>query len=184
MEEWRDCKGFEGFYQVSNEGRVRSIAVWNAKHNKVCLRKHPVLKSIETTKDGYKRVLLSYYGNHHHCAVHRLVAQAFIPNPNNFPCINHKDENQANNISENLEWCTWKYNSNYGTLPQRISDRQRNSPDLSIAVNQYTLNGVFVNTFPSMKEAERQTGIDSTMIGRVCKGKSKYAKGYLWKYAF
>lgn len=183
MEEWKDCKGFEGFYQVSNEGRVRSMAVWSHKYQKVLKRKTPHLNSIETTKDGYKRVLLCLYGVHHHCAVHRLVAQAFIENPHNLPCINHKDENPSNNCVDNLEWCTYKYNSNYGTLPKRISERQINNPVLSRVVLQYTLNGEFVASYPSIREAERITGIDNTMISRVCRGKSKFAKGYVWKYA-
>lgn len=183
MEEWKDCKGFESFYQVSNEGRVRSMAVWSHKYQKVLKRKTPHLNSIETTKDGYKRVLLCSYGVHHHCAVHRLVAQAFIENPHNLPCINHKDENPSNNCVDNLEWCTYKYNSNYGTLPKRISERQINNPALSRVVSQYTLNGEFVASYPSIREAERITGIDNTMISRVCRGKSKFAKGYVWKYA-
>lgn len=183
-EVWKACKGYEQFYEVSNLGRVRSIALFSAKWKKVVKRKHPVLKKAEVTYDGYERVLLSLYGNHHHCSVHRLVAQTFIPNDLELPEVNHKDENTRNNCVSNLEWCSRKYNANYGTLPKRISERQINNPALSKVVNQYSLNGVFIATYPSIKEAERITGIDNTMISRVCKGKSKFAKGYLWKYAF
>lgn len=184
MEEWRDVKGYEGFYQVSNKGRVRSIAVWNAMHHKVCKRKIPVLKAFDTTVEGYKRVLLSYYGIHHHHSVHRLVAQAFIDNPLGLPEINHKDENTSNNEVQNLEWCTRKYNANYGTLPSRISIRSRNAPNSSKAVNQYSLDGSFICKYPSLNEASRQIGtVSGDMIGRVCKGKSKTAGGYLWKFA-
>ena len=184
MEEWRECKGFEGFYEVSNEGRVRSIAVWNAQHKKVCKRKEPVLKSIETTKDGYKRVLLSYYGEHHHCAVHSLVAQAFIPNPNNFPCINHKDETPSNNVVSNLEWCTYKYNSNYGTLPKRISERMAENHPTAMKVYQFDMNGNFIRAFKSQREAARSLGIRGENISRNLKGKYKHAGGYIWKSAF
>lgn len=181
MEEWRDCKGFEGFYQVSNEGRVRSLAVWNAQHKKVCLRKQPVLKKIETTKDGYKRVLLSLYGVHHHCAVHRLVAQAFIPNPFNYPCINHKDETHDNNNVDNLEWCTYKYNSNYGTHPQRIRERMSTNHPTAMRVYQFDMKGNFVAEHKSQRDAGKTLGIRGENIGRNIQGKYKHAGGYIWK---
>lgn len=181
MEEWRDCVGFEGFYQVSNEGRVRSLAVWNALRNKIYKRKSPVLKKIETTREGYKRVLLSYYGVHHHCAVHRLVAQAFIPNPNNYPCINHKDETHDNNHVENLEWCTYKYNSNYGTLPQRIRERMNTFHPSAMPVCQYDMKGNFIAKYKSQREAGRVLGIRGENISRNIKGKYKHAGGCIWK---
>lgn len=184
MEEWRDCIGYEGFYQVSNEGRVRSLAVWSAKYHKICKRKIPTLKAQDTTVEGYKRVLLSLYGVHKHWSVHRLVAMAFIPNNNNLPEINHKDENTANNNVENLEWCTRKYNANYGTLPHRISVRSTNAPNSSKPVRQFSLDGSFISEFPSLNEAARHIGtISGDMIGRACKGKARTAGGYLWKFA-
>ena len=181
MEEWRACKGFEGFYEVSNEGRVRSLAVYNAQRKKVYKRKMPVLKKIETTKDGYKRVLLCHYGVHHHCSVHRLVAQAFIPNPDNLPCINHKDEQPSNNKVSNLEWCTHKYNSNYGTLPQRISKRMSENHPTAMRVCQYDMDGNFIRSFKSQREAARSLGIRGENISRNIKGKYKHAGGYIWK---
>lgn len=183
MEEWRDCVGFEGFYQVSNEGRIRSIAVYSAKYNRVIQRKTPHYNSIETTRDGYKRVLLCLYGVHHHCAVHRLVAQAFIPNPENLKEVNHKDENPSNNMLSNLEWCSREYNANYGTLPKRISKRSMNAEKSSKAVFQYSLDGTFITAYPSAKEAQRQTGANADVICRVCKGKAKQSGGFRWSYA-
>lgn len=181
-EEWRLCIGFEPFYEVSNTGKVRSIAVWSDKYQRILKRKTQKLKSQEDFK-GYKRVLLCNYGKHYHCSVHRLVAQAFIPNPDELPCINHKDENPSNNNVENLEWCTYKYNSNYGTLPQRISNRMMQNHPLARVVNQYALDGTLLATYPSMKEAARSIKtVSSDMIGRVCKGKAKTAGGYKWSY--
>ena len=180
---WKPCVGFEGFYEVSNFGNVRSIAVYIDKYKRVCQRKSPVLKALETTREGYKRVLLSLYGKHHHCAVHRLVGMAFIPNENNLPEINHKDENPANNKVENLEWCTRKYNANYGTLPNRISGWQTNSPVRSKAIYQYTKDGEFITAYPSLNEAGRCVGVSGDMIGRVCKGKAKSAAGFIFKFA-
>ena len=182
-EEWRPCSGFEGFYEVSNTGQVRSIAVYSYKYKRVLKRKSPKLKAQETTREGYKRVLLSIYGVQYHCAVHRLVARAFVPNPENLPCVNHKDEVTGNNNADNLEWCTWKYNSNYGTLPRRISERMAVNHPTSKTVNQYKIDGTFVTSYRSLNDAGRAIGVTGGMIGRVCKGKSKTAGGFIFKYA-
>ena len=107
MEEWRDIKGYEGRYQISSEGRVRSLDRIGKNGYSY---KGKILKP-RPTKRGYIKANLS--GKIY--AVHRLVAQAFIPNPNNYPVVNHKDENPSNNCIENLEWCDVKYNINYGT---------------------------------------------------------------------
>lgn len=182
-EEWRPCVGFEGFYEVSNFGRVRSIAVYIDKHKRVYQRKAPVLKAIETNRDGYKRVLLCHYGKHHHCAVHRLVAMAFIPNEKNLEEVNHKDENPANNNVENLEWCSRKYNANYGTLPKRISKRMSVQHPTAKRVYQLDINGNVIAEFKSQREAGRIMGIGGEVITRACKGTVKLAGGYRWKYA-
>lgn len=108
---WKDIEGYEGLYQVSNEGEVKS------KRNKIV--------KIELTYHGYCRVHLWKNGIGKHHSLHRLVAQAFIPNPNNLPQVNHKDEDKTNNHAENLEWCNATYNSNYGTRNQRVSNTQK-----------------------------------------------------------
>lgn len=183
-EEWKACVGFEPFYEVSNTGKVRSVAVYSFKYKRIIKRPVIRIKKQETTKDGYRRVLLSFYGKHFHCAVHRLVAQAFIENPNNYPCVNHKDENTQNNNADNLEWCTWEYNSNYGTLPKRISERMIKDHHLAKAVYQYALDGTFITAYKSIREASRAIGtVTSDMIGRACKGLAKTAGGYKWSYA-
>ena len=112
---WKDIKGYEGYYQVSNLGRVRSLkrvvgAGKNANHSTQTLNGR-ILKSAYTKK--YVTTILSKDGKTKCFSVHKLVAEAFIPNPDNLPCVNHKDENKHNNKVDNLEWCTYKYNNEY-----------------------------------------------------------------------
>lgn len=178
---WKACKGFEQFYEVSNLGRVRSIALFSARWKKVVPRKNPVLKELETSRFGYKRVLLCLYGVHYHCAVHRLVAQTFLPNVAGYPEVNHKDENKGNNHVSNLEWCSRKYNANYGSLPERISDRMSNHHPAAMRVFQFDLNGNFIREWKSQRQAGRAIGIDGTTIGRCIQGKYKHAGGFIWK---
>ena len=110
MEEiWKDIKGYEGLYQVSNIGRVRSL-------------KNDILKPFICKGDGHYYVGLYREGICKRYAVHRLVADTFIPNPNNLLCVNHIDEVKTNNIVSNLEWCTYRYNNRYGTKPARTSN--------------------------------------------------------------
>ena len=106
MEHWKDIEGYEGLYQVSDLGRVKAL-----NYNKTGMER--VLSAGKDT-GGYMYVILHKNGKGKMCSVHRLVAQAFIPNPNGLPEINHKDECKTNNIVSNLEWCTAKYNMNYG----------------------------------------------------------------------
>lgn len=130
IEEWRDIKGYEGFYQVSNLGRVRSLDRYKnqvSKRGRIYPAFCPGRILKQTYRGNYLRVNLYHLSgngisyNGESFSVHRLVAEAFIPNPNNLPCINHKDENKENNCVDNLEWCTYKYNSNYGTIRERLS---------------------------------------------------------------
>ena len=112
MEEWRDIKGYEGLYQVSNLGRVRS--------------ERKILKGTPD-KDGYLRVALCKNGTRKYFGIHRLVAIAFIYNTNNYPCVNHRDENKTNNRAKNLEWCTIAYNNCYGDRLKRVSEANKTS---------------------------------------------------------
>ena len=129
MEEWRYIEGYEGLYQVSNEGRIKSLnreIVYKDGRKKILPEKilHNFLSDL-----GYYHVMLSKNGIPKRYKVHRLVAKAFIPNPNDLPIINHKDENPKNNTVENLEWCTQDYNIHYGTMIERGREKQINRSD-------------------------------------------------------
>ena len=115
-EEWRPIEGYEGLYEVSNTGRVRSL-------DRYCYRLHKgkVLSPAKDT-DGYLQVVLHCNGKQHQRKVHRLVAQAFIENPDNLPEVNHKDEDKTNNRVDNLEWCDRSYNINYGSRKDKVRD--------------------------------------------------------------
>ena len=168
-ENWRDVVGYEGLYKVSNLGNVKN-----------CLSGR-ILKS-SNDKDGYKLINFRKNGVYKTYKVHRIVAQAFIPNPQNLPFVNHKDENKANNRVSNLEFCTNYYNIHYGTCIERISKKLINRKDLSKSVFQYDKNGNFITEYPSLMEATRKTGIDVGAICRVCQGKQKTAGNFVWKY--
>lgn len=182
-EEWRDVVGYEGYYQVSNLGRVRSLDM-NVRHWRggLSFKKGRILKQTTNNTGGYKRVRLTKHGRYKDYSVHRLVADAFIPNPNNYRCVNHKDEVKTNNNVENLEWCTYKYNSNYGTLPKRISEKHINRPEYSKPVLQFTKQGEFIKEYPSAHEVQRQIGIHNYSISACCRGIYKTAGGFIWKY--
>lgn len=168
---WKDIKGYENLYQVSNLGNVVSLK-----------GKTPILMK-PNRRRGYLSVGLRIYNQpQKRFSIHRLVAKAFIPNPNNLPQVNHKDENKLNNRVDNLEWCTAKYNINYGTTIDRRAKTQTNRKDQSKPVLQYDKNGNLLNEYPSTREAERKTGIWHINICNVCIGRHKSAGGYVWKY--
>ena len=172
MEEWRPVKGYESRYEVSSLGRVKSL-----NYNRTGVEK--VLK-LQNGKDGYKRIGLFNGTRQIYLSVHRLVAEAFIPNPNNLPQINHKDECKTNNAVENLEWCDHLYNLTYGTRISRIAAKELNKHG-SKPVAQYDEDMNLINTYPSAKEAMRQTGIHNFGISRSCLYGCK-SHGYFWKF--
>ena len=124
IEIWKNISWAHG-YQVSNFGNVRSVDREVNHPNGVAIKKGKLLKPFKN-KRGYLEMILLINGIKFHKTIHRLVADAFIPNPNNYPMINHKDENKTNNVVENLEWCTHKYNCNYGTSVERSSINRTN----------------------------------------------------------
>ena len=173
-ETWKDIEGYNGRYRVSNLGRVMSM--WQANQYKNHIGK-PMLLKPATHRQGYLYVHLTNNGETKKHYVHRLVAEAFIPNPDNLPQINHKDENKSNNIVDNLEWCDGKYNSNYGT---RV---ERHRAMISKPVIQTTMDGEYVRWFQSATVAENECGYDSAYISQVCNGKRPNAYGYKFHFA-
>lgn len=179
---WKDIKGYKGLYQVSNFGQIRSLDRYDSSNHKL---KGKIMK-LNNDGRGYLNINLYNNGKQKKFLVHRLVAEAFIPNPNNLPEVNHKDENKTNNRVDNLEWVDRKTNCNYGTRNKKISEKtigtRYNRIDLSIPILQYSAEGQFIKEWPSAIEIKRQLKINDSYIALCCKGKFKTAKGYIWKY--
>lgn len=134
---------------------------------------------------GYHFVHLHNRVEHKIYKLSRIIAMTFIPNPDNLPMVNHKNEDKGDNRIENLEWCDGKYNSNYGTRNQRLHDKLTNRTDLSRPVEQYDVYGNYITTFPSMAEASRQTGVNRKSLTNCCmhRPKNRTAGGFVWRYA-
>ena len=179
---WKDIKGYEGEYQVSNFGRVRSLGMSFIRNDfKPYTRQPRVMRPIKNYT-GYLSVELHKQGYAKRYLIHRLVAQAFIPNEDCLPEINHIDEDKTNNCVDNLEWCTHKYNSNYGTRADRIKNTIKKTRK-AIPVLMYSKNGVLLRRFEAINEAALTMNISCGSIVECCKGKRrKSAGGYIWKY--
>lgn len=177
---WKDIKGYEGLYQVSNFGRIKSLSrTMNNRFGGEAQLKERIRKLYKY--QGYFRVALCKNCIQKSYNVHRLVAQAFIPNPDNLPIINHKDENPSNNHVENLEWCTHQYNNCYGTVRERLSKAQLNCPSKSKTVYQYDLHYNLIKVWPSAAEC-RRSGFSQGHICACCRGERKTHKGFHWSY--
>ena len=161
QEIWKPVKGFEETYLVSNLGQIKSIPRVNTKGK---------LIKLYPNKSGYLYCCLSQNGKVYNKRVHRLVAEAFIPNPNDYTQVNHKDENKDNNNKDNLEWCTNLYNIQYGTGIQKRSK----------AVTGFR-DGILVIKFVSAAEAGRN-GFNTSHIIECCNKKRKTHKKLTWKY--
>lgn len=168
MEEiWKDVKGYEGLYQVSDLGNVRSLNFNRKGYVQNLL--------LQKNNNGYLTVMLTLHGKQKRLSVHRLVAEAFIPNPCDLPCVNHLDESFTNNRASNLEWCTQAYNLEYGTRRAReIASKMK-------AVEQLK-NGAVVKRWTGATEAE-SAGFSRQCIYYCCNGKQSQHKGYEWRYA-
>lgn len=172
---WKDIKGYEGLYQVSNLGNVKSLNIiifdkLGRKH----IKKSKILKQ-RMDKYGYKYVQLHKNGNTKHKLVHRLVAENFILNTNNLLQVNHKNEIKTDNNVENLEWCTNKYNLNYGNRNKKISKIK------SKKIRQLDKKGNLIKIWINSLEASKKLNINSGNIRSCCRGMLKTAGGYKWE---
>lgn len=171
-EVWADVKGYEGSYQVSNASNVRSVTrtiVYNDGRQYIYPSK--IMTQLKTVK-GYYTVNLTLHNKTKRCYVHRLVAEAFIPNPENKPQVNHKDTNKSNNDISNLEWCTNEENIRHAYNNNLIPNRR--------PVLQYDLEGHFIRRWNSITEVKKELNINH--ISDVCNGKRNKCGGYVWRY--
>lgn len=175
---WKDIKDYEGLYKVSNLGRVKSLISW-VPYTQKYTKKEKILKH-RIEKSGYYCYCLTKNKVHKNYKEHRLVAEAFVPNPYNYPCINHKDENPQNNNAENLEWCTYKYNNNYGNHILNI--KKANAMFKKQPIIQYDINYNIVKKWDSIKQASLFTNINMGNISQCCRKLQKTAGGYIWRY--
>ena len=185
MEEWRDIKGYEGKYMVSNLGRVKSLNYNNTG-------KEEIMKGGDDGH-GYLQVNLSKDGKVKNCRINRLVAQAFLENPQNLPEVNHKNEDKTDNRVENLEWCSKSYNINYGTrnkkagkkIAEKLKGRklaEEHKKKLSKPVFSVNKESGLIMWWQSIREAEKCTGINKGSITLCCQGKRNSAGGHTWFY--
>lgn len=172
MEIWKDIPGFEGLYQLSSFGRVKSFPRETTRGGIMAV-------GIGTT--GYYYVKLTKNGKRKHLRIHRSLAELFIPNPENKPCINHKDGNKLNNSFDNLEWCTSSENNFHGYRTGLIP---RNRDKIKKPVIQLDRFGIIVKIWPSATDVQKQLGINAPTISKCCnkRGANKTAGGFFWEY--
>lgn len=180
MEEiWKNIKGYEGLYQISNLGKVKSLERKRYNGQNYYMQQEKILK-LQNDKYGYKTIMLHKDKKSKNLKVHRLVAQAFLTNPQNKLEINHKDGNKSNNCVNNLEWCTSIENVRHAFSNNLI--KQHNNTN----IEQYSLDGTLLCTWNSISEAVNALHLRksaSSNISACCQHKKPTAFGYIWEYA-
>lgn len=179
QEIWKDVKGYEGRYQVSNLGRIKSVRAWRGnKHAKKYIEQETMVNGY-VGNTGYVYVHL----DGKNCTLHRLIAKTFIDNPKNKPQVNHIDGNKLNNNVNNLEWCTNKENAVHARENGLLLDRDNVcSIKNGKRIKQFDINGNYIRTWDSAKKAGITLNIDFSTIIKCCKGKRNKCGGYCWKY--
>lgn len=166
---WKDIRGYEGFYLVSNHGNIKSI------------KRNIILKS-SNNKKGYLQVILGYKGKTKAFRVHRLVAENFIENVDKKSQVNHIDGNKHNNRVDNLEWCTNSENQKHAFKYNLQNNKGILNPNCK-KINQYSLSGVLLKTWNGFYEIEKELNYSRSSIWRCCINKYSSSHGYIWKYA-
>ena len=191
MEIWKDIKDYEGLYQISNNGKVKALEkiIWNGQGY---LHFPEKIRKLNPDKDGYLNITLSNKGKAKTFKIHRLVAEAFLPNPDNLPEVNHKDGDKTNNNVSNLEWCTRKENQRHAFRIGLINQKGERNPmygrlgvDNPNSIPIYQLNkytGDIIREYDSLASAGRDLEVNTGKICLVCQGKRNSAYGYKWKY--
>lgn len=173
-DKWKAISGYEGLYEVSEDGEIKSLA--RMKRYRDGARKHPerIMRS-RLVNGGYAQVMLTNAkGARRFLLVHRLVAEAFVPNPNQLPQVNHKDGNKLNNCAENLEWCTAKNNMIHSVKTGLRSDAKQ--------VDVFSKCGTYIGSYPSAKSAAEAFGVAHQNVSACCRGEVPSAGGYIWRY--
>lgn len=172
-ETWKTIPGFEGYYEVSNLGRVRSLnRTVTSSRGKQYIKRGRIRKPILNDTTGYYAVVLCGEKTKKTMTVHRLVAMSFLENPQNYNCVNHKNENKRDNRVENLEWCSKAYNNNFGSR-KTASDKP--------VVAKHMITGERA-VFQNARMAAKKTGANYKNISACCRGKRRQAAGYEWRF--
>ena len=172
-EQWKDIEGLEGKYQISNKGRVKSMRRPVREGSKKYIEEK--IRKVAKDRGGYLFLKFMINGKFKTCLIHRLVANAFIPNPDNLPEVNHKDENKENNCVEKLEWCDRKYNIRYGTAIKRA--REKTSKKVIRCDKEWNELKIYNSV-----EETREDGFEPKHVSDCALGKRKTHGGFKWKY--
>lgn len=175
MEKWKAIPSLEGYFEVSDQGRIKSLERLVIDSNGRCRRwKEKIITPTTKDKDGYIVWSSSVNGDKFFFRLNRLVALAFVPNPNNLPLVNHKDECKTNNNATNLEWCDYQYNNTYNDIQWRRDD--------GTPVVQMSLTGEVIKVWDKQSVAARELGLWQQNISKCCNGVYAQTGGYKWKY--